>query len=154
MNKENFTIQHAYGISEISKAAIAIRTQVFMIEQNVPKSVELDNLDDQTIHYVGFLDSKPITTARIAENNEHTNWHIQRVATIMEARGNGYAGQLLKQIIADAKQANIHSLDLGAQVQAIGFYKKIGFTAEGPVFQEANIDHRHMILELTSSNTN
>lgn len=154
MNKENFTIKHAYGISEISKAAVAIRTQVFMIEQNVPKSIELDNLDDQTIHYVGFIDNKPITTARIAENDDHTNWHIQRVATIVEARGNGYAGQLLKQIIADAKQANIHNLDLGAQVQAIGFYEKLGFTAEGPVFQEANIDHRHMILKLTSDNTN
>lgn len=147
MNEANFNIKHAYGSGEINDAALMIRKQVFVTEQSVPLDIEIDDLDNQTTHYVGFLNGIPVVTARIAENEAQTNWHVQRVATVKDARGNGYAGKLLKQIITDAQQANIQSLDLGAQVQAIGFYEKLGFNATGPVFQEANIDHRRMILK-------
>ncbi|MBU7567691.1 GNAT family N-acetyltransferase [Weissella hellenica] len=147
MNEVNFNIKHAYGSGAINDAALMIRKQVFVTEQGVPLDIEIDDLDSQTTHYVGFLNETPVVTARIAENEAHTNWHVQRVATVKEARGNGYAGKLLKKIITDAQQANIQSLDLGAQVQAMVFYEKLGFTATGPVFQEANIDHRRMIFK-------
>jgi predicted GNAT family N-acyltransferase len=31
---------------------------------------------------------------------------------------------------------------LSAQVQAIGFYERIGYTVDGPVYLDAGIDHR------------
>jgi ElaA protein len=37
---------------------------------------------------------------------------------------------------------------LGAQIQALGFYEKLGFVAVGPVYDDAGIDHRDMVLEL------
>lgn len=148
MSENKLEIKHAQGLGAINDAALTIRKRVFIEEQGVPTTIEIDNLDHQTNHYVGFLSHTPVTTARVAINEATKNWHIQRVATLRDARGKGYAATLLKQIIADAQQAQVQTLDLGAQVSAIGFYEKLGFIAEGPVFKDANIDHRHMILTL------
>ncbi|WP_237342635.1 GNAT family N-acetyltransferase [Weissella jogaejeotgali] len=146
MPEKYLEVNHAQGLGVINDAALTIRKQVFIAEQGVPTTIEIDGLDNQTEHYVGFLADKPVTTARVAKDAVTQNWHIQRVATLRDARGNGYAATLLKQIITDARNAHAQTLDLGAQVPAIGFYEKLGFVAEGPVFQEANIDHRHMIF--------
>ena len=35
---------------------------------------------------------------------------------------------------------------LGAQLDALGFYERLGFTAYGDVFDDAGIDHRMMEL--------
>ncbi|MEC9311775.1 MAG: GNAT family N-acetyltransferase, partial [Pseudomonadota bacterium] len=37
---------------------------------------------------------------------------------------------------------------LGAQLHARGFYEKLGFAATGPVYDDAGIDHRDMVLDL------
>jgi ElaA protein len=37
---------------------------------------------------------------------------------------------------------------LGSQVHAIRFYEALGFVAEGPVFDDAGIPHRNMVLPL------
>ena len=37
---------------------------------------------------------------------------------------------------------------LGAQTHAIGFYEKLGFLAQGPVYDDAGIPHRDMTREL------
>jgi predicted GNAT family N-acyltransferase len=37
---------------------------------------------------------------------------------------------------------------LGAQVHALGFYERLGFAAVGPVYRDAGIEHRDMVLEL------
>jgi ElaA protein len=37
---------------------------------------------------------------------------------------------------------------LGAQIQALGFYEALGFTAFGPIYDDAGIDHRDMELHL------
>ena len=37
--------------------------------------------------------------------------------------GHGYAAKIMQEIIADAKEAGVHTLDLGAQVSALGSTK-------------------------------
>ncbi|HHY02857.1 MAG TPA: GNAT family N-acetyltransferase, partial [Paracoccus sp.] len=37
---------------------------------------------------------------------------------------------------------------LGAQTHALRFYEKLGFTAYGPVYDDAGIPHRDMSLTL------
>ena len=45
-------------------------------------------------------------------------------------------------------QPGVAQVTLGAQVTALGFYERLGFVAQGPVFEDAGIDHREMILRL------
>jgi len=42
----------------------------------------------------------------------------------------------------------VTKVKLGAQVHALGFYERLGFTAVGPVYQDAGIAHRDMVLAL------
>lgn len=142
-------VSKEYGAGALSREALAIRQTVFVGEQGVPIELEIDDLDDSTTHYVGFTESHAVTTARVLVNQDGSNWHIQRVATLSDARGHGYAAKIMQEIIADAKEAGVHTLDLGAQVSALGFYEKLGFEAEGDVFLDAGIEHRNMVLKLS-----
>ena len=56
-------------------------------------------------HYVGFTESHAVTTARVLVNQDGSNWHIQRVATLSDARGHGYAAKIMQEIIADDDEA-------------------------------------------------
>ena len=45
-------------------------------------------------------------------------------------------------------QPGITRAKLGAQTHALGFYEKLGFTAYGPVYDDAGIPHRDMTRDL------
>lgn len=123
--------------------AIAIRRAVFIDEQGIAPEEELDGTDEDKMHYVGYVDDQPVTTARI-DMLAGNRVKIQRVATVATARHQGYAGELIKQIIADAQKSDIARISLDAQVTAMAFYREVGFTLVGETFKEAGIDHRTM----------
>ncbi len=45
-----------------------------------------------------------------------------------------------------AREKGVTSLVLHSQVSAIPFYEKMGFIAQGPIYDEAGIPHRNMML--------
>ncbi|WP_419638983.1 GNAT family N-acetyltransferase [Thiolapillus sp.] len=47
-----------------------------------------------------------------------------------------------------AGSGGFRELVLAAQVQAMPFYEKAGFNAEGEVFDEAGIPHRNMVWRI------
>ncbi len=116
-----------------------IRRQVFIEEQNVPEDMEWDEHDSSSTHFLATLDNKVIATARLK-----TDGQIGRMAVLAEYRNKGIGSKLLKFVLLTAKQQKQKNVYLHAQVSAIPFYKKHGFTACGDVFYEANIPHREM----------
>lgn len=128
--------------------ALLIRRKVFVDEQQVDWTLEVDENDPIALNYVGYLDERPATTARVipAENN---GWHIQRVATLKEFRHHRYGSELLNFITQDAQEKQIDYLILGAQVTAVPFYQQLGYQlTDDPEFLDAGIRHREMILYL------
>ena len=69
---------------------------------------------------------------------------IQRVATLKNHRGNGYAANLVTAAIEFLKLKNITCVELHAQLQAMPFYEKLGFQAFGSEFLDADIPHMAM----------
>ncbi len=63
-------------------------------------------------------------------------------------RGQGIGRQLFAYIEKLAPGYHIQALELGAQVQAKGFYENLGFQAFGDEFYEADILHINMKKEL------
>jgi len=45
----------------------------------------------------------------------------------------------------EGKKRGFDTMILAAQLQAMPFYEKAGFTAEGEVFDDAGIPHRNMV---------
>ena len=121
-----------------------VREQVFMREQQVPEELEWDGLDDNAMHLLALDKAgNPIGTVRMLGDG-----HVGRMAVLKPWRGRGVGSALLKTIIATAESIGMPRVDLDAQVQAIGFYERHGFTVEGEEFMDADIPHRHMTRTL------
>ena len=130
--------------------AVGIRRQVFIDEQGIDPHDELDGTDEDKMHYVGYVDDQPVTTARI-DMLAGNRVKIQRVATVASARHRGYAGTLIKQIIADARRSEVARIELDAQLTALAFYQELGFVAIGEPFEEAGIQHKTMRYQVTNA---
>lgn len=117
----------------------AIRTAVFIIEQSVPVHIEIDGQDPLARHVLAYLDGRPVGTGRILPDGR-----IGRMAVLREARGQGVGTAMLTRLLEIARDLAIDQVCLSAQCEAIPFYRRLGFTATGPVYQEAGIDHRWM----------
>lgn len=134
-------------VTQDIEACRAIRHQVFVTEQGVSEAEEWDGLDDQAIHLLARHDGQPVGTARILLLGD--TGKISRVAVLGDQRGTGLGAALIRAALAAmGQQPDIARAKLGAQTHAIGFYEKLGFTAYGPVYDDAGIPHRDMIREL------
>ncbi|SFB84199.1 Predicted N-acyltransferase, GNAT family [Alkalibacterium subtropicum] len=131
-------------LSEVYRDSIAIRAEVFIEEQHVDPSLEIDELEDQTLHIVGYENSTPICTARLLKKDD-SSIKVQRVAVLSSSRKAGIGRQLMKHIEAIAKnQLDGSRLILDSQDHAIPFYEKEGYSVEGNGFLDAGIPHHFM----------
>jgi predicted GNAT family N-acyltransferase len=128
-------------------AMIDIRETVFVVEQGVPVELELDGVDAECHHVLAF-DSRdrPIGTARMQQSG-----HIGRIAVRREWRKRGVGSRLLAALVELARREGLDSVDLDAQVHAIGFYEKHGFRTRGEVYLDAGIPHRNMLSRIASA---
>lgn len=122
--------------------ALAVRMQVFVEEQKVPVEEEHDHLDSVAVHFGAFCGDKLIGTGRVVP--EGTTAKIGRVAVLPQYRGKKVGLRLMETMLAWARANGFQEAVLGAQLQAIGFYERLGFVAEGEVFDDAGIPHRGM----------
>lgn len=141
--KSDFTIHVATWTNDRRELRF-VREQVFILEQQVPEELEWDGLDTHAVHLLARDQAgNPIGTVRMLGDG-----HVGRMAVVAPWRDRGVGSALLKTIIATAHSVGMERIFLDAQVQAIGFYERFGFIAEGDEFMDAGIPHRHMTLVL------
>ena len=130
---------------EASQEAYLIREQVFIQEQGVPEYMELDELDPTSKHALAYEGPLCVGTGRLVHLDNH-HAQIGRMAVLSTFRHRGIGKAILNHLIALAQTEGVLTLTLHAQVSAIPFYAKLGFMAEGPIYDEAGIPHRNMML--------
>lgn len=117
--------------------AAKVRYQVFVVEQNVPVSIERDVHDGECVHVVAYDErGRAIGTGRLLPDG-----HIGRMAVLPTWRGKGVGSKMLQALVAAARQQNYAEVVLSAQVHARAFYEHHGFVAEGLPYEEAGIEH-------------
>ena len=133
--------------TEERELAYAIRKKVFVEEQNVPLEEEIDQYEDEAVHFLLFNDEDtPIANGRFRILDGIGK--VQRICVLSEFRGNG-AGQTIMNAIEDyAKKQDLSKLKLDAQTQAIPFYERLGYRVASEEFMDAGIPHRTMIKDL------
>lgn len=127
-------------------ACQAIRRAVFIEEQGVSEHLEIDGEDAECHHYLLWQGGQAIATCRVKPLDETAK--IQRVAVLAAFRGKGAGAALMRTVIQELPQDGYSRAVLGSQLDAIAFYEKLGFEAFGPVYKDADIDHRDMALTL------
>jgi len=126
--------------SEKQSELTSIRRAVFIAEQNVPESIELDSKDADCCHVLASdKDGRPIGTVRIDKDGK-----IGRMAVLREYRSRGVGRQMLQVIMDLGRSKGITDFHLSAQIGAVEFYRKMGFEPSGEEFEEAGIRHVNM----------
>ena len=131
--------------------ALGIRRKVFILEQNVPVSIEIDAHEASVDHFLLTVDGVPAATGRLRVKDQWIKF--ERIATLTEFRGRGVGRELMVEMMAYAAK-NHPGLTpyLHSQADAVGFYEKLGWVAEGETFYEANIPHLAMTVKPSSRN--
>ena len=123
-------------------ACLAIRRKVFVEEQSVPEDLECDAADATAVHLLAMLDGRPVGTARLLR--DEAEGKLGRVAILPDCRGTGAGAALMRAALEELRARGVTTARLGAQTHALGFYEKLGFTAHGPIYDDAGIPHRDM----------
>lgn len=137
---DELTVNELYEI-------IRARIDIFVVEQNCAYS-ELDGKDKDCYHVFYEDCGKILAYCRVApEGVVFKNVTIGRVITV--ARKTGLGKLLINEAVNVArKMFNASKIDIGAQIQAQGFYEKCGFKTTDKEYTEDGIPHVMMYMEL------
>jgi predicted GNAT family N-acyltransferase len=139
----NFTIKQT-RFQDDREGIMFVREQVFIKEQHVPVKLEWDGMDDDATHLLVLRDGRPVATSRLLADG-----HIGRMAVMPEFRRQGIGSAMLATLTKIAEEKGLSAVFLAAQVEAIDFYQKHGFTVNSEIYMDAGIPHRDMRWNLT-----
>ncbi|MEG0254891.1 GNAT family N-acetyltransferase, partial [Vagococcus sp.] len=128
--------------STIYQESLAIRKEVFMNEQQVPLSIEVND-EDKCIHFVLYEDGVPQATVRLYPKSKDT-FKIQRMAVLKSARNKGFGQYIMTEAEKYAQKIGMTTLILGAQTHALSFYEKMGYKKFGDEYVVSKINHYNM----------
>ncbi|NHN47000.1 GNAT family N-acetyltransferase [Halostella sp. JP-L12] len=129
--------------------ALDVRYAVFVDEQDVPEDLEVDEHEDESVHFVAYRDGDPVGAARLREKDD-TTAKVERVAVLREYRGEGYGRAIMREVEAVAAARGYDRVALHAQTHAAPFYDRLDYERVGEEFEEAGIPHVTMEKALES----
>ena len=119
--------------------ALALREQVFCVEQGVPLGADQDGLDDVAIQVVAVEEGRVIGTCRVLV--EGGIGRLGRMAVAGPARGRGLGAAILAAAEQSARDAGARLMRLHAQRYVEHLYAAAGYTPYGEPFVEEGIPH-------------
>lgn len=142
----DFEITPVQSEDDWSKAR-AIRTAVFIDEQDCPPEEEWDGRDEASRHLLGWADGTAVATARwrTVSYEEEIVAKLERFAVLPEYRGSGHGTRLVRYAIEDARRAGFTAFLVHAQARLEDWYEALGFRPTGRTFKEVGIPHVEMV---------
>ncbi len=140
--RREISIRDADGPAGMA-ACLAIRREVFCVEQGVSEELEIDGRDPECRHFLLRLDGRAVGTARVRPLEPGVA-KIERVAILARHRGGGLGSALMRHLLRQLDDAGCATALLHAQAHSETFYRALGFATEGAPFEEAGIPHVRM----------
>ncbi|MBR5520695.1 MAG: GNAT family N-acetyltransferase [Oscillospiraceae bacterium] len=136
---------YRYGEEGIEDA-FEIRREVFCREVGFTEDFEFDEGDKTSHHLVCYEGGVPVCTARLLPEGD--NCRIGRLRRPAECRGKGYGKATMARVMEKCELLGAKTATLGAKYDKRGFYKPLGFTEFGEIFDEEGIPHIMMKKDL------
>ena len=123
------------------------RTEIFLLEQDI-RCQDMDNVDYQSLHCFMEEGNRVIAYLRIYyKDGDRKIVKIGRVLTLTHR--NGLGRELMGRSLAIIKdKLPCEAIHIDAQVQAAGFYEKVGFQQISEEFMEEGIPHILMEMKV------
>ncbi|MBM7698510.1 putative GNAT family N-acyltransferase [Kurthia huakuii] len=124
--------------------AFFVRKEVFVKEQGLPLPLEVDDLDKIATHIVAYYKQQPIAASRIIVNDKSDSVKVERLSVLPKFRRKQIGIQMMQTIEAFIRKnfPNVSVIKIHAQIHAIPFYEKQGFSVTSPEFMDNYIPHR------------
>lgn len=122
--------------------AFAVRIAVFVEEQQIPRSEELDEFDETAVHCVGYDGDVPVAAGRLVVGDGYGK--IGRMAVLASHRGRGDGRAVLEALERYGSERGLREFRLNAQMSARGFYERMGYEVTGDLYYEVGIPHIEM----------
>lgn len=124
-----------------------VRKIVFVDEQGIALAEDIDGKDESATHLLATNDGTPIGTARMLEMGSIGK--IGRLAVLKSYRGQGIGAAIMRAALKElATRPHLTEARLGAQIEAVAFYKALGFAPNGDEFLDAGLPHQEMVRPL------
>jgi predicted GNAT family N-acyltransferase len=133
-----YEVRRAQGEAEMD-AALALRHDVFCVEQGVPVYEELDGRDGEGVHLVAVSGGALLATCRLLFVGPTVQF--SRLAVRQSARRRGIATALLALADDETRAGGARRIVLHAQTYARSLYEAAGYEPRGRIFMEAGIEH-------------
>jgi predicted GNAT family N-acyltransferase len=133
---------------------LALRQQVFVIEQGIPADLEIDHYDatpHECIHVL-IVDEREeaVATGHLVPYGENTE-KFQRIAVRQDKRGSGIGREIVNLLEQQATSSGLLWVVLDAQCSAEKFYAKLGYVTISEPFLDAGILHVRMKKQMAAT---
>ena len=130
-------VRPARDQSEVD-AALALRYDVFCVEQGVSLAEERDGLDGDALHLVVVDDGEVVGTCRLLAEDSEVKLGRMAVASHRGSRPGRRAADRGRRA---AREMGARRIALAAQLTAQTLYERAGYAPYGDVFLDAGIEH-------------
>lgn len=121
-----------------------LRYKVFVEEQKIDASIELDGYDEKATHVAVYDGNKIAGCGRVVCEKGFAK--LGRIAVREDMRNQGVGSAVVGELINIAKQRRAREILVYSQLESVPFYEKMGFRTEGKTFEEAGLKHVKMIF--------
>jgi predicted GNAT family N-acyltransferase len=130
---------------------LALRHEVFCVEQGVPLELERDGRDGEALHLVAMSGPRVVGTCRLLRGRDQETLRLGRMAVARDWRGRGIGEAIIGRAHFEAVRAGARRIVLAAQVEVQEFYARLGYVPRGAPFEEAGIAHVVMSREVAAA---
>lgn len=123
--------------------ALDIRKRVFVEEQGISETLDLDGNDSSALHIIVKKGDIAVGTVRI-RFLDNRQAKLERMAILKPSRGAGIGKGIITFLEEELKRRGIEQIVLHAQYYVKDFYTKCGFRETGLPFLDADIQHIRM----------
>lgn len=135
----NYTVKTGRGL-ESCPGARAVREAVFEGEQGFRD--EFDDIDGTALFAAVYDGDRAIATGRtFPKEGDPETYVFGRICVLSAYRGRGIGNTVMEALEQLARGAGARCGYLSAQVQARGFYEKLGYAAHGDVYLDEHCPH-------------
>jgi predicted GNAT family N-acyltransferase len=119
--------------------AYKVRFTVFVEEQGVPEDLEIDELEQEALHFIGYEEEEPVAASRMRFVDGYAK--MERICVLQSQRGKGFGRDILLFMERIAKEKDMDKSKLNAQTRAEAFYQSLGYETISGEFMDAGIPH-------------
>lgn len=143
------TCHTARNAKEVA-GALAIRHEVFVKEQRIFKTTDVDKHDPASIHLVAKIGDEVVGTVRVfaAEDNDNNHWIGSRLAVLKPFRTGRAGAYLVKEAMKRVKQRGGTFFTAHIQENNVSFFKRLGWEPIDSIQNYMNRPHQLMRADL------